>query len=485
MTRGERGAAAAILLLAAALRIGLAWTDQGVYWPDEIYQSLEQAHRLVFGYGIVPWEFAEGARSWLFPALFAALWFAMDLAGAVDAATFVIAAKLLMVAISVAGIYAAMRIAAHFGGAPAALLAGLLLLAFPPLLLLGARALSEVASATLVTFAVLLALRAGSRDLALAGVLAALACFLRFQNGLIAIGLAALVLAQGRWSGLRPFLLGTTLTALLGGLLDWATWGSPFHSLRAYLQYNLIDGQAAKYGEEGATYYARVAWTSTGPVLLAILAGWALALRRAAGVFAVCALYVAAHVAVAHKEYRFLLPVVPVLVALAAAGLALAFARGGHYARLLPVVGILFAAALARHAQQLTFDQLGQYRGQPAAAYSPWSFNDGVNRLLWEVGRLDDACGVWLGGVRPAWTGGFSYLHRDIPLVWGDEPHLLLHANYFLSPPVDLPMPVAPWVDEVEVPPSYHPAMRAGGWTLHRRDGGCVAPTHDDRRFHG
>lgn len=39
-------------------------------WPtmahtDEIFQSVERAHWLVFGYGVVPWEFEHGARSWL------------------------------------------------------------------------------------------------------------------------------------------------------------------------------------------------------------------------------------------------------------------------------------------------------------------------------------------------------------------------------------------------------------------------------------
>ncbi len=31
-------------------------------WPDEIFQTLEQGHRLAFGYGIIPWEFREGVR---------------------------------------------------------------------------------------------------------------------------------------------------------------------------------------------------------------------------------------------------------------------------------------------------------------------------------------------------------------------------------------------------------------------------------------
>src|SRR5690348_10426874 len=37
--------------------------------PDEVFQALEPAHRLVFGYGMVPWEFDYGARSWALGAL--------------------------------------------------------------------------------------------------------------------------------------------------------------------------------------------------------------------------------------------------------------------------------------------------------------------------------------------------------------------------------------------------------------------------------
>ena len=36
-----------------------------------IHQSLEPAHRLVFGYGLIAWEFSEGARNWAFPGLIA------------------------------------------------------------------------------------------------------------------------------------------------------------------------------------------------------------------------------------------------------------------------------------------------------------------------------------------------------------------------------------------------------------------------------
>src|SRR5205823_6543356 len=70
---------AGLLLLVAALAVGgllrlwLALTEIGVFHSDEIFQSLEPAHWLIFGYGLLPWEFVQGARSWAFPGFCAAL----------------------------------------------------------------------------------------------------------------------------------------------------------------------------------------------------------------------------------------------------------------------------------------------------------------------------------------------------------------------------------------------------------------------------
>ena len=47
------------------LRVGVAVSSDWIYRIDETLEYLEQAHRLVFGYGIVPWEYRYGTRNWL------------------------------------------------------------------------------------------------------------------------------------------------------------------------------------------------------------------------------------------------------------------------------------------------------------------------------------------------------------------------------------------------------------------------------------
>ena len=67
---GDSGAIAwLVLLLAVALvlRTMVAISFPSVYFPDEMFQYWEQGYRLVFGYGIVPWEYRAGIRSWLVP----------------------------------------------------------------------------------------------------------------------------------------------------------------------------------------------------------------------------------------------------------------------------------------------------------------------------------------------------------------------------------------------------------------------------------
>src|ERR1700730_15720126 len=56
-----------LVLLAVALRLVPIVFVPSLNWGDEIFQATEQAHRLVYGYGLVPWEFQLGMRSWLLP----------------------------------------------------------------------------------------------------------------------------------------------------------------------------------------------------------------------------------------------------------------------------------------------------------------------------------------------------------------------------------------------------------------------------------
>ena len=54
---------------------------RGYFTADEYWQSLEVAHRMVWGYGHLTWEWDSALRSVCHPALYAGLYKALDLLG--------------------------------------------------------------------------------------------------------------------------------------------------------------------------------------------------------------------------------------------------------------------------------------------------------------------------------------------------------------------------------------------------------------------
>ena len=67
-----------LIIIGWIIRVVLAVNTGGMVHPDEIYQSLEIAHEMKYGYGYKPWEFQipetpdddGAARSYLFPLLY-------------------------------------------------------------------------------------------------------------------------------------------------------------------------------------------------------------------------------------------------------------------------------------------------------------------------------------------------------------------------------------------------------------------------------
>jgi len=72
---------AIVVVLAIALRLEPILIEPSAVWGDEIFQTTEPAHRLVYGSGLVPWEFQLGVRSWLLPGVIAGLMELSRLAG--------------------------------------------------------------------------------------------------------------------------------------------------------------------------------------------------------------------------------------------------------------------------------------------------------------------------------------------------------------------------------------------------------------------
>ncbi|XP_039413287.1 GPI mannosyltransferase 3 isoform X1 [Corvus cornix cornix] len=79
----QRGAGAAapapLLALALALRTFNCFLVQTSFVPDEYWQSLEVAHRMVFNYGYLTWEWTSSLRGYSYPLIFASMYKALQL----------------------------------------------------------------------------------------------------------------------------------------------------------------------------------------------------------------------------------------------------------------------------------------------------------------------------------------------------------------------------------------------------------------------
>lgn len=476
-----------LLVVAAAVpRLWLAVTNQGVLHPDEIFQSLEQAHRIVFGYGVVPWEFTAGARSWLFPGCLALVWKAASLLGVTRALTLIAIAKLSMVLLSSLGIWAAMRLAALLDGRwQAVLLTGVACAVFPADIAFAARCTTEAASAPLIVLSVLLLYQL-HRKPAWAGILIGISIFLRYQNGIVAIGLFVMLASRRAWHDILRFGLAFAVVVLVGGMLDMPTWGRPFNSLFAYMRFNYVEDGASLFGRSSSAFYLIVGARTTGWAFALFLVGIPFLWPKASGLVLTVASYVLVHSLIPHKEIRFLVPILPLIHALNGAGLSAAIARLelAHSRRTsssapvssrrrsaisLAVLVFVLAAPSIRRCLRLTDKHFGE-NPMPGMAPSIWRETDDLNRMLAAAGERPDICGLFIPDASSVFdTGGFTYLHRDVPLLAGanDEADWLTFgrtANYLIAQ------------RDSQIEP-FRPILVMGNIALFRRPGACAPMT--------
>ena len=414
----------ALLLGALAARVGLGWDEWGIYWPDEIFQSLEPAHRLVFGNGMVAWEFIDGARNWTLPGMVAAVLQACRVLGLEAPASYLRAVRMVFALGGVAATWGAWRLGRALGASAYNAAAGASLFGLSSVpLYFSHRAMSETASAPLVVWGLALAYPAGAsrRQRWVGAALLGLATLVRLHNAVFCAGILACWLGRRRWREAAELSGVLALWAGAYGLMDRLTWGGWFHSAVKYLEFNLVKKGAEGWGTSPFGFYAEALWQAM-PWACLLLAGLALlAVRRAPGLLAVAAAFFLLHAWTPHKELRFILPLLPVLAGLAGAGLQ---ALAGEEAWRRAIAALVLASSFqsAFHARALTFGELGMYVGSRPPGTSAWDDAGPVNRLLLAASRLEDLCGLKVEAAHLAWTGGVSHLHRPVPLYAHNGP---------------------------------------------------------------
>ena len=398
----------AVLAFALALRVGAGLASPNELWPDEVFQTMEQAHRVAFGPGIVPWEFRSATRSWLLPGLLAGV---MKLGAPLGAGSrgylgAVAVVLSLLSLLPIAALYAHVRSRAT---ALAAALAALVLGAWFELVYFAPKALTEAVAAPLLLTAVLLDPK--RRPLVI-GALLGLTCALRVQLVPGALVGALMLGREADRGGRRALAAGLAAPIVIAGLLDAATWSYPFQSFVANVVVNVVQGKSAAFGTAPPlAYFAAEAqiwsWAALPVIGLAVLGG-----RRAPAAAAVAIATLVVHAALAHKEWRFVFPAIAIVIALAGMGVAELVARGRAPA--IAAAALLVAASAWRGAAlrtEMTSLALKLYPAGPQ-----WSNDRGPLVGLQRFSTDPQICGVGLVGVPWYVTGGYAWLHRDVPI---------------------------------------------------------------------
>jgi hypothetical protein len=180
-----------LLLLSLLLVIGLLFRilppllSPNIHQADEIFQTLEPAHGLWFGTGIVTWEWREGIRSWLFPGALAMVMGATERLGA-GAYGYLVAIYMLLALLSLAVVVVAYLFGNRLFGKAGAVTTGGICVVWYELVYFAPKAFNEVVAGNILVIGVYLGWRA-AQDLriwqfVMAGLFFGLAGTLRFHT---------------------------------------------------------------------------------------------------------------------------------------------------------------------------------------------------------------------------------------------------------------------------------------------------------------
>ncbi|XP_068659058.1 mannosyltransferase APTG1 isoform X2 [Aristolochia californica] len=304
---------------------------QTYFNPDEHWQSLEVAHRIVFGYGHLTWEWQRGIRSYLHPLIFASLYKIMAFFQ-LDTPWFMMKApRLLQSIFSSFGDFYLHKLSCLIFNEHVAKWVLFCQLMNWFMFFCSPRTLSNVLETVLTVISLYYwptfrgsskKVPTDSRKLALA--LAGLACAIRPTSAItwLYVGLLELFEAHDRMMFLFFEVLPIgTLVIMVTGLVDWIMYGSLVFVPLNFLKFNFLSTGGDYYGTHKWHWY----FTEGFPVMIfSFLPFSAFGIHKSKQwkLFGLIVWVLGLYSILGHKEFRFVLPVLP--IALMFAGYTLA-----------------------------------------------------------------------------------------------------------------------------------------------------------------
>jgi hypothetical protein len=242
------------------------------------------------------------------------------------------------------------------------------------------------------------------RRLFLAGLFLGLAVSLRIQLACV-VAFAVLYFCHSNWRRSGPAMLaGLLLPVVAFGLVDAITWSYPFQSFLRYFWVNVVEKKNVLYGTEPWYWYSLLLPIHFLPLFLLALVG----VRRSPFLGWVALIMLASHSLIPHKELRFMYPVMPIVITLAALGFVEfaqdfnGWGKASLSSRAIMVAGLIFC---------ILTSALFAWR-------SPrWTHFSGSLIAMDRLSQDASVCGVGLYKISWIYSGGYSHLHHNVPLV--------------------------------------------------------------------
>lgn len=296
------------------------------FQPDEFYQCLEPAHKLVYGYGYITWEWHEGLRSSLHPWLYA---LAYKTLGALlpDHENWVVhfAPKVVGALIAAFGETYLYKFAlAYTGSVQVATLALAASLCSAWNWFFITRAFSNNLEMALT--AIGLAYWPWNRPLGCiikSCIFGFLSCIVRPTNALLWGFLGASFAIRNITDPVNLLLVGLTLTVIfasicaLTALPDFLFYGEWTFPLYNFIEFNVLRNLLVFYGSAPWHFYL---FQALPLLLMGYLPLWAMAMWRFRNLLLVnTSLFVIlGFSSISHKEFRFIYPLYPIFMVLTA-----------------------------------------------------------------------------------------------------------------------------------------------------------------------
>lgn len=430
-----------IFVLCLGFRVINALMVQTYFNPDEHWQALEVAHRITFGYGHLTWEWKKGIRSYLHPCIFAVLYKFMAFFGFDKIPWFMIRApRLLQSVFAAVGDLYVYKLSRLLFGQHVSRWALFCQLTNWFMFFCITRTLSNTLETVLTIMSLYhwpcvgtFSTTNGMRSRKWALVLAALSCSIRPTSGImwVYIGILELFLTENR---LKFILLEVVpIGALVLGftfMLDRLIYGSWVFVPLNFLKFNLLSSGGDYYGTHVWHWYFTQGFTVMLFTFLPFVV-YGTVLSRQWKLSGAIAWVLLIYSVLGHKEFRFVLPVLP--IALMFSGYSLATMRESKWSKnskkrsaklqwsvlFLLATNIPMAIYMSMVHQRGTEDVMN-YLSKEAA-------NGNVSRILFLT-----PCHA---------TPYYSTLHRELPMHFldctpSDEKGVLDESDRFMMDPV-------------------------------------------------